>query len=100
MLYPANNEVDPAKARAFAGQWLAEGPFRRFYEAGHRLPEDVMARLFVDAGQRLTDHEERLKGGLIVGDLFKALFALAASHPALASWENAIRIYDTAMSSC
>jgi hypothetical protein len=98
MLYPATDEIDPPKARAFAAQWVAEQPYRLFHEAGHRLPEDVVARLLVDAGQRLTDLEERLWGGLATGDLFKTFFALAENDPALASWENAIRIYDVAPS--
>jgi hypothetical protein len=93
MLYPATDEIDPLKARAFAAQWLAESPYPPVDQKGYRLPYDVLRRLITDGGQ-LLDLEERLQGGLMAGDLFKALYALASNHPDLASWENAIRVYE------
>jgi hypothetical protein len=94
MLYPGTDEDDRRKARAFAAHWLAE-PFRRFDEAGHKLSYDALARVFMDAGVPLTDLGSRWSGGLATGDLFKTLFILAKDYPALASWEHAIRIYET-----
>jgi hypothetical protein len=94
MLYPGTDEDDRRKARAFAAHWLAE-PFRRFDEAGHKLSYDELARVFMDAGVPLTDLGSRWKGGLAAGDLFKTLFILAKDYPALASWEHAIKIYET-----
>jgi hypothetical protein len=91
MLYPATDEADPPKARAFAAQFLAE-PLRRFHEAGHILTHDALLRIAMDAGQRLTDLEERWWGGSTAGELFKTLFALANTNAALASWNNAIKI--------
>ena len=92
VLYPETDEDQQRKARAFAARWLAE-PFRRFHEAGGQLPYDALARIFADAGQPLSDVEDRYLGGTEVGELFKALFILAKDHPKLASWENAIKIY-------
>jgi hypothetical protein len=89
MLYP--DEADAPKARAFAAQYLA-GPIRRLHEAGGILPYDVLARILMDAGQPLTDFEERWWGGGATGEAFKAFFALANADPALASWNNAIKI--------
>lgn len=91
MLYPATDEADSRKARAFAAQFLAE-PIRRFHEAGHTLTHDALERIVMDAGQRLTDLEERWWGGSLTGELFKTLFALANTNAALASWNNAIKI--------
>ena len=42
----------------------------------------------------MTDFTERWDGGLATGDLLKALYLLAKDHPALASWENAVKIYE------
>ena len=92
MLYPTMDETDPPKARAFSSQYLAE-PMRRLHESGGALSYDVLARIAIDAGQPLTDLEERWNGGLATGDLFKTLYTLAKNHPSLASWENAIKIY-------
>jgi hypothetical protein len=91
MLYPATNEADARKARAFAAQFLAE-PIRRFHEAGHTLKYDALLRIQSDAGQRLTDLEERWWGGSATGESFKTLFALANTDAALASWNNANKI--------
>jgi hypothetical protein len=91
MLYPATDEADARKARAFAAQFLAE-PIRRFYEAGHTLTHDALLGITMDAGQRLTDLEERWWGGSATGEVFKTLFALANTKAAYASWSNAIKI--------
>ncbi len=93
MLYPATDEADPPKALAFASQLLAE-PIRQLYEAGRVLSSEVLLRIATDAGQPLTDLHERWDGGLATGELIKALYALAKDHPSLASWENAIKIYE------
>lgn len=93
MLYPAMGETDPPKARAFAAQWLGE-PLRRFHESDHRLTYDALMRIMVDAGHPLLDLNERWEGGLATGDLFKTLYLLAKNNAALASWENAVKIYE------
>jgi hypothetical protein len=89
MLYPAIDEV--ARARAFAAQYLAK-PIQLFHEAGHTLPYDALARIAIDAGQPLTDHDARWWGGSAVGETFKTFFALANADPRLASWSNAVWI--------
>jgi hypothetical protein len=89
MLYP--DEVDAPKARAYAAQYLASA-FTRFREAGGILPNDVVAPVLMDAGQPLTDLEERWRGGRATGEAFKTFFALANTDPALASWNNAIKV--------
>jgi hypothetical protein len=91
MLYPATVEADSCKARAFAAQFLAE-PIRRLYDSGHTLTHDALLRIAMDAGQRLTDLEERWWGGSLAGELFKVFFTLGTTNPALASWNNAIKI--------
>lgn len=93
MLYPAMDEFDPPRARAFAVQYLAE-PVRRFLEAGHSLTFDALANLFLMAGHPLLDLHERWEGGLATGDLFKTLYMLAKNQPSLASWENAVKIVE------
>jgi hypothetical protein len=93
MLYPGLDESDQAKARAFAAQWLAE-PLRRFHEAGHHLSYETLSSIAQDTGTQLTDVDERWCGGAATGELFKALYLLAQDYAPLASWENAIRIYE------
>ena len=95
MLYPATDEVDPPKARAFAAQWLSE-PIRRFHEAGHELTYDQLARIVMDAGEVLSDLDQRWWAGTMTGDLFKTFFVLAKSNPTFASWNNAIKIVESA----
>jgi hypothetical protein len=94
MLYPGTEEDERRKARAFAAQWLAE-PLQGFHQAGHRLPYESLLQITVSAGERLIDLHARWQGGLAMGDLFKALYALAKDAPEFASWENSIRIYET-----
>lgn len=94
MLYPGAEETDQAKARAFSAQWLLAEPMRHFHAARHRLSYEALASIAEDAGKQLTDLDDRWHGGVATGELFKALFLLAKDHPALASWENAIRIYE------
>jgi hypothetical protein len=90
MLYPGADD-DPPKARTFASQWLG-GPIRRLHEDGHKLSYDVLLRIATDAGRPLADFDDRWWGGSTTGELFKALFALSNTNPALASWNNAVRI--------
>ena len=91
MLYPAMDEADARKARAYAAQYLASA-FTRFREAGGIPPYEVLAFILMDAGQPLADLEERWRGGRATGEVFKAFFALANTDPALASWNNAIKV--------
>jgi hypothetical protein len=91
MLYPAMDEADPPKARAYAAQRLA-GAFLRFQDSGGTLSNDVVAPILMHAGQPLTDLEERWWGGRATGETFKTFFALANADPALASWEHAVTI--------
>ena len=91
MLYPGTDGKDPDNARAFTAQYLAK-PLQSFHEAGHTLPYHSLARIAQDAGQPLTDLEKRWRGGTATGELFKALFVLANTNQALASWNNAVKI--------
>jgi hypothetical protein len=50
MLYPALNEGDPPKARAYAAQVLAKA-FDRYREDGGTPPYDVLAPILMDAGE-------------------------------------------------
>jgi hypothetical protein len=93
MLYPATDSTDTATARAFASQMLAE-PIRLLHEAGYVLSYETLERITTDAGQPLIDLHERWEGGLATGDLFKTIYTLAKNDPALASWENAVKIYE------
>jgi hypothetical protein len=97
MLYPGAEEDERRNARAFAAQWLAQ-PLKRFHEDGHRLPYGALSQIATDAGERLMDLDARWDGGLAVGELFKTLFILAKDDPALASWQNSIRVYKVAAS--
>jgi hypothetical protein len=94
MLYPAADEKDPPKARAYAAQYLASA-FTRFREAGGFPPYEVLAPILMDAGQPLTDFKERQWGGEAAGELFKTYFALANTDPVLASWKHAIEIVES-----
>jgi hypothetical protein len=87
MLYPD----DPAKARAFAAQFLAK-PYREFRAAGHRLSHEAVEQLLIDSGERLRDLGARWWQGTTAGELLKTLFALYNTRPALASLNNAVRI--------
>jgi hypothetical protein len=89
MLYPATNDEDAPRAGAFAAQVLAE-PVRRLREAGFHLSYEALARIVMDAGQRLTDLDKRWWGGSAIGEVFQILLILAHTHPKLASWDNAI----------
>lgn len=95
MLYPGIDHADTLKARSAAAQWLAE-PLKRNLDAGHVAPEATLVRIATECGQQLTDYAERWSGGLQTGELFATFFALAASHPRLASWSNAIKLMEIA----
>jgi hypothetical protein len=94
MLYPATDESDPPKAQAYVAQVLARA-FSRFREAGGTPPYDVLGPILMDAGEPLSDLQERWWGGRATGELFKTLFALFNTDPRLASWKNAIQIVDS-----
>jgi hypothetical protein len=93
MLYPAVDDADPPKARAYVAQVLARA-FRRFREAGGSPPYDALAPVLLDAGEPLSDLQERWWGGRATGELFKTFFALYNTDPALASWAHAIQIVE------
>ena len=93
MLYPATDEADAVKARAYASQVLAK-TFRRFQEEGGDPPFEALGRILLDAGQPLDDLEERWWGGRATGEVFKTLFLLANTDPPLASWKHAIQIVE------
>jgi hypothetical protein len=90
MLYPATDEEDPSKARAFAAQRLLTGPIPHFLEAGHALSQNDLVRIMRDSAPFLTDLDKRWWGGSAIGEVFKILLILAHTDPALASWNNAI----------
>ena len=91
MLYPARDEADAPKARAYAAQYLASA-FTSFREAGGIPPYEVLAPILMDAGQPLADLKERWRGGRATGEAFKIFFALFNTDPKLASWNNAIKV--------
>lgn len=91
MLFPGQDEPDRRKAKAFAAHYLAE-PIRRLCAADCTLSYEALARIAMDAGERLEDLDKRWWGGTATGELFKTFFALANTNEALASWNNAIRI--------
>ena len=93
MLYPATDEADTPKARAYAAQVLARA-FRRFQEEGGDPPFETLGRIYLDAGEPLDDLKERWWGGRATGEVFKTLFALANTDPPLASWKHAIQIVE------
>ena len=93
MLYPALNEADPPKARAYVAQVLAKA-FSSFRDAYETPPYDVLATILMDAGEPLSDLQERWWGGRAAGELFKTFFALSNTDPVLASWANAIKIVE------
>jgi hypothetical protein len=94
MLYPALNEADPPKARAYVAQVLAKA-FSSFRDADETPPYDVLTPILMDAGEPLSDLQERWWGGRAAGELFKTFFALSNTDPVLASWANAIKIVDS-----
>ncbi len=93
MLYPGEDEASRRRAQAYAAQFLAE-PLRLFHEAGHSLAYEDLARIASDSGTPLDDIEERWWDGTATGETFKALYALAQTDPALASWGNATRLVE------
>ena len=93
MLYPAMDEADAPKARAYAAQYLASA-FTCFRETGGIPPYEVLAPILMDAGQPLADLEERWRGGRATGEAFKIFFALFNTEPKLASWNNAIKVVE------
>ena len=92
MHYPAVDEADPPRARAFTAQFLAAA-LKGFQTKGGIVPCDV-TDLLIDAGQPLTDFKERQWCGEAIGELFKTYFALANTDPMLASWKHAIKIVE------
>jgi hypothetical protein len=93
MLHPGTDEAETLKARAFAAQVLAKA-LRRFQEEGGDPPFEILAPIYLDAGEPLDDLQERWWGGRAAGEVFKTLFALANTDPALASWQHAIEIVE------
>ena len=93
MLYPATDEPDTVKARAYAAQVLG-GAFRRFRKEGGDPPLETLGRICLDADQPLGDLAERWWGGRATGEVFKTLFLLANTDPSLASWKHAIQIVE------
>jgi hypothetical protein len=93
MLYPATDEVDTLKARAYAAQVLAKA-FRRVQQGGGDPPIEILGPIYLDAGEPLDDLKERWWGGRATGEMFKTLFLLANTDPPLASWKHAIQIVE------
>jgi len=91
MLYPAADDPDSRKARAYAAQYLAE-PIRQLHETGAILSHEELFRIATDAGERLDDLDKRWWGATVTGEIFKVFFILANTEPTLASWSNAIRV--------
>jgi len=94
MLYPGVEDASRKRARAFAAQVLVE-PLRIFQEAGNSVPDRELAQLAPDPDVALNDLDRRRWEGSAVGELFKALWLLARTDPARASWANAIRLAET-----
>lgn len=87
MLYPGPNDGDARKARAFAAHYLAV-PMQRYIAAGHQPSPETLLRLMTDGGEVLDDLQQRWVGGLCMGDLLKARYALFCMDENLSSWEN------------
>jgi hypothetical protein len=58
------------------------------------LAYEDLARIVSDSGFPLDDIEDRWWDGTSTGETFKALFALAHTDPALASWGNATKLIE------
>jgi hypothetical protein len=89
MLYPATDELDPPKARAFAAHTFAK-LIRHLDESGFPPTYEALLRVVLDAGET-PDIAERWWGGSSVGEIFKILLILAETDARLTSWNNAIR---------
>jgi hypothetical protein len=91
MLYP--NEGEEAQRQAVAARYLAE-PLRRLKAAGGLLAYEDLLRIATDGGTPLEDLDQRWRGGAVIGELFKVLFALAIHNPECATWEYSARIVE------
>jgi hypothetical protein len=91
MLYPGTDDLEKRKAAAFQIYWLAE-PIRRLNADSHHLSQNTLLHLALHAGEQLEDLDQRWWQGTATGELLKVLFALYNTNPALASWNNAIRL--------
>lgn len=95
MLYPDTSDTELRKRHAFTTQFLAE-PIRRARADGYHPPYETIAMVAESCGEQLDDLETRIREGVWVGDLVKALYALSCSHQPLASWNNAANILERA----
>lgn len=87
MLYPGEDAAERSKSKAFAAQAMAE-PLRQAIANGHDVRKEVLQKYATEGGEVLDDLRKRWKKGIWIGNLMKAWFALACSHPELASWSN------------
>lgn len=90
MLFPGTDKDDRLKARAFASQWLI-GAIQRNYNGNQPLSHDDLFRIVMDAGE-LGDVDDRWWEATATGEMFKALWALSNTNPALATWNNAAKL--------
>src|SRR5215813_13547601 len=81
MLYPATDEADTLKARAYAAQVLAKA-FRRFQEEGGDPPFETLRPIYLDAGEPLDDLEERWWGGRVTGEV-----CMSSEHFGQLAWQ-------------
>ena len=91
MHYPGLDEPERARANAFASHWLA-GPLSQSIQRGYQPADQTLRYIALGGGHELPDVEQRFDGGVLTGELFKVLYILADTEPALASWSNASEI--------
>lgn len=96
MLYPGLARAEHRKAKACAAKIVSYASWRYgVAEANERLSREHIWRLNLEIiGAETRDVDERLFRGSIAGELLKAYFVLSEQNPAVASWENAIRIME------
>jgi hypothetical protein len=91
MHYPGTDDESQNKARTYTARFLSE-PIKQAEAAGHTVPREILLPIAMEAGNSLSDLEDRSWGGMAIGDLFVTLWALFNTDPSLTSWNNAIAI--------
>lgn len=94
MLYPGTDDGDQARAGAFAAQNVSQA-LRHFADVNIELSYETLDRLFRDSGEPIDDKKERLRRGIVTGELFKTYFILANTSERLASWNNTIKVAES-----
>ena len=91
MLYPGTDDLEKRKAAAFQMHWLSK-PIERLHADGRELSYSTLLHLITKAGEELEDLDKRWWQATATGELLKTVFALYTTNPALASWNNAVKL--------